>query len=98
MSGTRRSRATPSITNRPTCGGPKKAGLAVTWGRNVALLSRSQCGIRRANLCPIQLKCCPAPGLYNSCPESLIKKNFNFVVTNSFGQTTGTRGSSMLWR
>ena len=38
MSGKRLSRNTPSITNRPTCGGPKKAGLAVTWGRSVALL------------------------------------------------------------
>lgn len=65
MSGKRSSRVTPSITNRPTCGGPKKAGLPVTWGRNVALLSRSNCGIRRANICAPQLKYCPLNGRRN---------------------------------
>ena len=42
MSGKRSSRVTPSITNRPTCGGPKKAGLAVTWGRVIRVLKHAQ--------------------------------------------------------
>jgi len=32
MSGSRMARNAASITNRPTCGGPKKAGLAPTIG------------------------------------------------------------------
>ena len=100
MSGRRLSRNTPSITNRPTCGGPKKAGLAVTWGRNVALLSRSNCGIRRANLCPIQIRCCPSLGGGSTCPDFLNRKYGSFVAPNRYGQTTGTGGMSSLlvWR
>jgi len=33
MSGSRNARNAASITNRPTCGGPKKGGLAPTVGR-----------------------------------------------------------------
>ena len=33
MSGSRNARNAASITNRPTCGGPKKGGLAPTIGR-----------------------------------------------------------------
>ncbi len=100
MSGKRLSRNTPSITNRPTCGGPKKAGLAVTWGRNVAMLSRSYCGIRRANLCPPQIRCCPSLVGGSTCPDFLNRKYRNFVAPNRYGQTTGSSGRSSLfvWR
>jgi hypothetical protein len=61
MSGARRSRVTPSITNIPNCGGSKKNGLITTWGKNASLFSRTVCGggIRRANMCYVPLKTCP---------------------------------------
>jgi hypothetical protein len=36
MSGSRMARNTASITNRPTCGGSKKAGLAPTVGAYIS--------------------------------------------------------------
>ena len=87
-------------THKKRKGGPKKAGLAVTWGRNVAMLSRSNCGIRRANLCPPQIRCCPSLIGGSTCPDFLNRKYANFVAPNHYGQTTGSSGRSSLfvWR
>ena len=55
MSGSRNARLTASITNLPTCGGPKKAGLGTSIGW---FLSSNPTMIRATNT-QFGLKCIP---------------------------------------
>lgn len=52
MSGSSRSRNQGSLVNRPTCGGNKKAGLAIYTNINGAVHTKFFCGSRYNNCYP----------------------------------------------
>ncbi len=52
----------PSITNRPTCGGDKKAGLAPTIGTPINILATSIYSANPPNCCRVNQCCYYVPG------------------------------------
>lgn len=80
MSGKRSSRQTPSITNRPTCGGITKSGLAISNSFNSRGRTFYKCGSN--NNCYPSLSCCPDLNSRNRCDDNLIFKHSNFVFDN----------------
>lgn len=70
MTGSKKARNQASIINRPSCGGPKKAGLATYIGLAQARSTRFFCLSKFNNCYPTGQPCPPAWARMNLFPQA----------------------------